>query len=78
VGLADDEQFTCRCGTRKDGAMRGPRGGRQWLWQIGEDRLCGPKCPLRDELAIERAQDDARGDWEADQAMQRFERQEGL
>jgi len=73
VLLAADEEFVCRCGARKDGAKRGPRGGHQWLWSIGLDRFCGPKCPAKDEAELERAMDDQRGEWEAEQAMERHD-----
>jgi hypothetical protein len=67
------ETFRCRCGKTKDGSKRGPKGGRQWAWKLPDgSRVCSKTCPGIGILADGRATDDARGDWEAQQAMEKY------
>ena len=67
------EVFRCRCGTVKDGATVGPKGGRQWAWRVSPDlRVCSRKCPAIVEAQDDAANDEARGVWEAQQAMEKY------
>jgi hypothetical protein len=63
----------CRCGKVKDGAKRGPKGGRQWAWRLADGtRVCGKDCPALGIIGDQASEDDARGDWEAQQAMEKY------
>lgn len=72
IPVEPGETFTCRCGAVKDGERRGRRGGRVWTWETGGERFCQPRCPAIPTAEDERMMDEAKGDWEADQAEARY------
>ena len=68
VRVDDGELFRCVCGLVKDGATRGPKGGRQWKWRLrDETEVCGPDCRSLEDHAIDEMDGSARAAWEEEQ-----------